>query len=314
MELGEPIKPPGILGREGHSKATCPWHQPGEGGTPEMPEPNPDDDVPDAIPANKGGTLGQNLTGAGEPPPSADSVEICYVKGSQRTYQAGKKRKIIQTYEESSDEEEYALQYAPHHVIPGNESLKNSPVVPYMGVKSSISKYHKSSYIKKGFIGYDVNSADNGVWLPSPYALSNKNGWPAEEGMEVLKRRRGLDFTETEEFKEAYVAATIEACDRQFHMRHVDYSDFVGKALKAIADRLAKMVNGKCPVAADSEEDGKFDPPYGLVGRLNVLSTNLKNHLMLGVWRDPLFTDEMTKAYAQDLKKTKRKLAIKKVL
>jgi hypothetical protein len=316
-QLGESIAPGDLLSDEEHSEKTCPWHQKNQGQGSEMEEPIPDDDAPDAIPANKGGTLGKNLTAAGDTTPDATEVTITYVKGSKLRYKAGRKTKTVQTYKESDEDVPYDLQYAPHHLIPGNESLKNSGVVPFMGDKSSIKKYSNASHIKKNqFIGYDVNSAKNGVWLPSPYALSNKNGWPAEQGMDVLKKRPGIDLSQTEDFKEAYVAESIrQSGNLQFHMRHVDYSDMVRKTLDAIGDKMAGMASGNCPIAAMSaSEDGEFDAPYGLVGRLNVLSANLKRHLIGKIWREPLFTDEMTKKYAQDLRDTKKSLKITKVM
>jgi hypothetical protein len=316
-QLGESIDPEDVLSTEDHNEKTCPWHQKIQGQGSEMEEPIPDDDAPDAIPANEGGKLGKNLTAAGDTTPDAKSVTISYEKGSKLRYKAGRKTKTVQTYHESDDDAEYDLQYAPHHLIPGNESLKNSGVVPFMGDKSSVKKYSGGSHIKKNqFIGYDVNSAKNGVWLPSPYALSNKNGWPAEQGMDVLKRRPNIDLSETEDFKDAYVAASItESGNLQFHMRHVDYSDYVRKTLDAIAEKLAGMASGNCPIAAMSaSEDGQFDAPYGLVGRLNVLSANLKRHLIGKIWREPLFTDELTKKYAQDLRGTKKSLKITKVM
>lgn len=312
MELGEAITIPEFLRDEVHSKNTCPWHASTPGQAKKMEATDPDEDVPNAMPPNDGGKLGKNMKNGKDSPPKADTVSIYYEKGAVLKYKAGKKTKTVQSYSESEEEEIYGLQYAPHHLIPGNESLKGSSVVQYLGDDPTIAEFadDKSSLIKDGFsVDYDVNRSVNGVWLPSPYALSNSNAWPAEPGIEVIKKRRGIDLAkETEAFKAAYVAASIAASGgRQFHMRHNKYSDKVAEILEAIASRLKLMVAGECPIAADNEDDGKFDPPMGLPGRLNVLSGNLRRLLIGGVWRDPMFTDELTREYSEDLKSVRKK-------
>lgn len=114
----------------------------------------------------------------------------------------------------------------------------------------------------------------------------------------------------------AYVAAAIEASGNlQFHMRHVDYSREVKKALNAIGARLRVMAAGACPIAAKSKENGKIDPPMGLTARLNVLSDNLRGLLTGDVWRAPIFTDKLTQQYAEErLTKTSAKGDVKQVL
>ena len=325
MEIGEAVDPPEFVNTDEdlHDESTCPWCQPRQkqGESEELAREDPEDDVVGAVPPNDGGTLGKRMTQAGNPRPEI-VVKIPYQRGSVVRFRSGMKARRFSVYEKRLEDyvEEYDLQYAPHHLIPGNESLKRSEVVPFMGDADSISEYAggQSSKIKEGgFIGYDVNSAPNGEWLPSPYALSMRNDWPAERDVEVLKKRMGLEFREiTEEFKAAYVAAAIEGSGRQFHMRHMKYSDKVRAILKAVAERLALMSeNGICPVAkASKSQDGKFDPPYGLVARLNVLSGNLRRLLTGSIWRPPLYADSRTKEYAQDLAKAKEKFEVEKVV
>ena len=194
MELGEVVTAPGEFTNDVHTEDTCPWHQKAESKKKKMDAMNPDEDAPGAIPPNDGGTLGKNLKAAKDNPPKADSVFVTYKMDQELKYKAGKKEKVVQVYKKAKGdvEEEYDLQYAPHHLIPGNESLKGSAVVPFMGDDDSIEEYAdgQPSRIKEGFaIGYDVNAAKNGVWLPSPYALSNRNEWPAIPGVKVIKKR-----------------------------------------------------------------------------------------------------------------------------
>ncbi len=314
MELGEIISVPDFVSEEKHNKKVCPWHNPNPPGKAKVMDAQEPDEDTNEMPNNLGTKLGKNL---GDRPEGEVWVE--YEQGSVLRFEQGQKNKTVQTYKESDEYiYYYDLQYAPHHLIPGNESLKDSEVVPFLGDEDVIKNFGKTSYIKKGCsVGYDVNHEDNGVWLPSPYALSMKNKWPSSQGIKVIKKRKGVDVAEeAERFIRAYVAAGIEASDnKQFHMRHADYSAEVKKALNAIGDRLLLMVDSSCPIAKDSQEDGKVDPPMGLKARLNVLSNNLERLLTGSLWRAPIFTDELTKQYADErLEKTKKRGRMTKVL
>ncbi len=325
MEIGESISPPKFTIEDDdlHDEKTCPWCQPKkkQGKSQKLQKQSPNTDAVGAIPPNDGGKLGQNLEAAKNIEPR-HTVTISYKRVTPVPFQSGKKKKTknFPVYKKSSSDEDYEVQYAPHHLIPGNGSLKGSAVVPFMGDSDSIDEYSEgqASKIKEdGFIGYDVNAAENGEWLPSPYALSMCNDWPSEKDVQVLKRRRLGDFKGiSEEFKTAYVAAAIETFDRQFHMSHGDYEDKVREILDTVAERLALMSDGGiCPEAQKNKSsDGKFDPPYGLVARLNVLSNNLRRLVIGPLWRPPLYTDGKTKEYAKDLKVTTKKGTIDRVV
>lgn len=313
MEIGEPVAPPSMGVTDKHSESTCPWHAKEEGSAAEMDATDPDEDI-EAMPDNNGGKLGRNMRGkGGTPPPDQDEVKIFYKPGEKVIYQEGLKEKKVQTYENSPIEVVYRLQYAPHHLIPGNESLKDSAVVPFLGATSVITNFNETnaaSRIKDGqSAGYDVNDHANGVWLPSPYALSMRNNWPGAGGVDVLKKRQGFDaqlIKTTEDFHQAYVAASIvvTGSPRQFHMRHEDYSEKVQEILLAIAGRMTAMAAGECPIAsAEKSSDDKVNAPQGLRSRLNVLSANLKGFLCGPLWRSPLFTDKANEKYLEDLKK-----------
>lgn len=324
MEIGEPVEPPDFVSEnsEVHDKDTCPWCQSKmeEGKSEKMEAQDPQADAVGAIPPTDGGKLGRRLRKAKQKKPE-DTIAVVYRKGAPVHYESGKDMKTLTRYEKMADGETvpYRVQYAPHHLIPGNESLDGSTLVPYMGDDNAISEYSggQSSKIKNGgFIGYDVNSAENGEWLPSPYALSMKNDWPAEEDVEVVKRRKGLDLGPvTEAFKAAYVAAAIESSGRQFHMRHKAYSEKVQAILEAMAERLRLFSEqGMCPVAKNGEEDGRFEPPHGLVVRLNVLSSNLRRLVVGRIWRPPMYADGRTEEYAKDLERIKDRAQIERVI
>ncbi|NTX39571.1 hypothetical protein HUA78_34560 [Myxococcus sp. CA033] len=313
MEIGEEVAVSEFVSEELHNEKTCPWHEIGDAHSQKMLLQNPDDDAVGGMAATDGGVLGRKMKAAKNLEPAADKVSLLFKKGEVVTYGTVKRPKLIQTYAEDKEEEEYPLQYAPHHLIPGNESLKGSSVVPFMGDDNCIADYlpdkggpAMSSYIKKGYsIGYDVNAAENGEWLPSPYALSNCNEWPADLGLKYLKKRKDdVLGEETEAFKPAYVAAAIEASGgRQFHMRHKPYSDKARAILQSIGERLAVMATESCSIAMESkaENEDRFAPPLGLTARLNSLSESLRGLLTKSVWRPPLYTDSLTQDYADEM-------------
>ena len=301
---------------EVHSESTCPWHAKDEAASADPMDPQLiDEDAHGPIPANLGKKLGDNLDKAGATAPARKLISIAYRAGAVIGFKHAGKNKRVQHYEHVELElHDYPLQYAPHHLIPGNEALKGSEVLAYMGDASVIKAYQppRASEIKKGkSIGYDVNAADNGVWLPSPYALSMSNQWPSQEGIQALMKRMGqVAVDESESFKAAYVAASIEASGhRQFHMRHEGYSREVKKILNAMADKI-DLLSSKCLVAQGGQADELFDPPAGLKGKINTLASRMRG-LLAGagtqaVWRPPFFTDDLTEQYAQGLKKVKR--------
>lgn len=331
MELGEPIKPSVFVSDdEKHDEKTCPWHEEPKKGAKKMEVQDGDEDASGPMPDNSGKKLGNALGDV----PSGKKVSVYYRQGQVVRYPAGKKKKVIQLYKETVEEEEYDLQYAPHHLIPGNESLKGSRVVAFLGDDDIIENFKlkgkPSSCIKKDMsAGYDVNQAQNGEWLPSPYALSMSNEWPAAEGIEALRKRKENDqeeekkwdevALETEAFKLAYAVDAMNVSPKkQFHMRHKNYSTKVREILDAMGAKLKLYATGLCPVAVEKKDanDGKFDPPGGLSGRLDALSERLRG-LLRGDptgWRNPLFLDELTKQYFVDFKGKRKRMPNLKIM
>jgi hypothetical protein len=329
MQLGESIAVGLFVGANVHSTSTCPWHsdEPPKAAK-VMPKQEGDEDAPSGImPDNSGKKLGTALTQAGNPAPPDKAVEVYYEQDNIFRYPAGKKKKTLQIYRATVDKEEYDLQYAPHHLIPGNESLKGSDVAAFLGADNVITNFklkgEPSSLIKDGkSVGYDVNAASNGEWLPSPYALSMSNEWPAAEGLKALRRRLrdGEDeAAESEAFKMAYAVAAMEVTPRkQFHMRHAEYSTKVREILDAMAAKMEFLVTSKkgCPLAKNEAEDGKFNPPMALAKRLDALSRKLRG-LVSGSptgWRNPLFLDELTQTYFEEFKGKPKKIPNLKVM
>lgn len=140
---------------------------------------------------------------------------------------------------------------AAHHCIPGEASLAKVKTLHMFMRKGG--KLNLASDI-----GYDVNAASNGVWLPGNYAVRpGQHGWT----------RKWSSFDKR--FKDEYAARAVRSARGQFHDAHVSYNTKVRKSLEALVDKLGKPKE-KCPVCG--EKFDKTRPPYGLVGRLNYIS------------------------------------------
>jgi A nuclease family of the HNH/ENDO VII superfamily with conserved AHH len=137
---------------------------------------------------------------------------------------------------------------AAHHLIPGNASLKEVP---------NLLKYMKKGQVVRGDIGYDVNSRENGVWLPGSYAVTARS----------VHDTKWSDYAH----QDSYALAAMKRAGGQFHDAHPRYSLKVKSALNQIADRIKVRHPEKCPGCDETLSD-KARPPYGLVGRLNALS------------------------------------------
>jgi hypothetical protein len=320
-ELGEAVTPPEFLSGLKHDENTCPWHDKSNASAAPMDETEGDDDA--IMPKNLGGKLKTHLLAAGQKPPAADKVNVSYKNlDKSLPYQVIEKGKIKQRLQarfRDSKPKEYSLQYAPHHLIPGNESLKGNPLVAYLGDDEVIKNFKEevsSKIIKGKSVGYDVNRAANGVWLPSPYAVTmGSNLWGAEAGLLALEKAEGAGAVDlVHRFRAAYVAESISVSGgRQFHMRHVDYSKLVKKILEKIAEKLGVFAAGACPLSEEKVQGDKVEPPMGLPGRLDALSGELKTLLIGGIWRPPAFADGLTAEYADTLDEAAATPAVGKV-
>lgn len=154
---------------------------------------------------------------------------------------------------------------AAHHLLPGNASLKKA---------TQLHKYMlwqgKNPLGLVGPIGYDINSADNGVWLPGNYAV--RAGSQFEQNWAQFQRA----------FKDAYARAAMKASGHlQLHDAHPAYNDNVLRALRDVAKKLDALWTdrSKCPLCK-KELVNQNDPPYGLVGRLNMLASQHRRALV----------------------------------
>lgn len=171
------------------------------------------------------------------------------------------------------------VQYTPHHVIPGNEAWPETKLLKWVDKRDGTIVSD---------IGYDVNDESNGIDLPGIHGLGD-----------------GRWTTAGNTFQTRYALAAM-ACSRpqrQFHDRHNAYSDWVVNVLDAIAAKLegedGKALPGCGKDGCGGSKKKPFDPPYGLLGRLDGVTRRLKIRLQGDEtkWEMPIFTSRFALIY-----------------
>ncbi len=150
----------------------------------------------------------------------------------------------------------FAVTTAAHHLIPGHGALTRSTLC-------KAGKYLRTAGTGRGNIGYDVNAAENGAWLPGNYAQR-----PWGQGGAVFAATHGVT-------PDAYATAAM-AVGGQFHDAHAAYSDFVCRGLDRIADKL-DLSRTECPEIPPGSESGNL---HGLIFRLHRVSARLRRMLV----------------------------------
>jgi len=205
VEIGELISTPSLL-QEFSEK--CPFKMDMESGPANAPEQIADDDKDgvQALQANSGGILGQNLEAGtkgvadGGPFPADDFVYRQHANDSKR----GRKTMLRLEAFEAAKGGDFPFTVAAHHLIPGNASLYDGGVglVNYMKDGGKIKSLAGKEYTIKGNIGYDVNGSHNAVWLPGNYAIQTAlparvrkgKSLPARAGTTPISRTTSLRF------------------------------------------------------------------------------------------------------------------------
>ena len=310
MEVGEKIA---VKELETEIKNKCPFKESDEGVDKEEDEGIEDDDGDEVQKEqdNNGGTLGGNLesgrAGAngtvGGPYEPTDYL----IKSPQ------KKPRVLVPESDDVEADDYPVTVAAHHLVPGNAALGQSTLYDFLGPcgsgvlkddgavrkRKNISTGGKTYEIKK-LIGYNVNGAHNGVWLPGNYAIrkyqpKKKKRAAIPNTSPVGGAKGGQNWGDLSEkfddWKFNYVAAATKVAGGQFHDTHEYYSERVLKLLSKMAIVLQSHLNGgKCDCCAKE----KLPPPFTVKKRLYELSKFLRVQVTGGVskWKDPWFTSD----------------------
>lgn len=162
---------------------------------------------------------------------------------------------------------------AAHHAIPGKASLKESELF-----KSN--KYIWKDKTANGNIGYNINSAPNGIWLPGNYAVRPWSSKPPNKQRE-------------------YALKAIDAWQCQFHDAHRQYSIEVTGVLNKLFDKLEDEETLWCPKKKKDPSPEERQNMYSLVARLHTVSGRMKRMLRLPVsnWRQNIFTSRFDQEY-----------------
>lgn len=282
-ELAEPIAI-GMLAEE--VAAECPFADPAQGTDDLEGEDIAKDDAPAATATqeNDGGVLGKNLlsgspgkdgtVGGPCPPPTLTA------DARLDTARSGRRVRVPGTA--AVAEGVYGFTVAAHHLIPGEAALAPSKLKPLMTKGESVEVItsggaKKQKKIRK-HIGYNVNGAHNGVWLPGNYYIRATTSPHAGKSWSDL----GND-----PWCLNYVAAVSMAAGGQIHDAHTKYSAAVEELLNKIAAVLVQHECDKCQ-ASD------VNPPFQVKARLYALSGFLKTQVCAApmAWKRPWFTSD----------------------
>lgn len=284
MELAESVA---IGGLDSEIKIKCPFPKEEVDGVDEEENEGLSQDDTDAAKsqqANNGGTLGQNLIDASPgksgtvggpfPPPETKSSP------RKDTLRAGVW--VIVLGVPGIDTDYYPFILAAHHLIPGVASLENSTLKNYMTQGKTVTANSTKGKVKRKIskhIGYNVNGAHNGVWLPGNYAIRRKASPTSETWSKLYESNR--------DWCTNYVASVSKVGGGQFHDAHTVYSEEVEKILNKMAGILATHVCEEC-------NSDTINPPFLIKQRLYKLSTNLRTRLTCAPssWTRPWFTSD----------------------
>jgi hypothetical protein len=278
MDFGESAF--GVVANIG--KVKCPFKVTGPEVSKIEPENPPNDDKPAArrIQENNGGTLGDNLN---KTSPDCDGAKgtVNDVKRPPKRRKKDPKRdsstdkKLVVRVKTNGKLEDFPFKVAAHHLIPGNAALKNAQELrKFMEKGKKITTVKGRKYSIKEHIGYNINGAHNGVWLPGNYGI--------RKGSSPKKRTSwgGLaNDPKWEAWCYEYMIKCTTAANGQFHDSHPTYSENVMEVLEKIADKLGSHLDDCNDCKGNA--GGKIYPPYFLKNWLYAFSGGLRTKCKL---------------------------------
>lgn len=252
---------------------------------------NDDRDSAKFIQENSGGTLGKNLTNASHG--KAGTINKLYPANKTTgepavdTKRAGIKVKVKETADIAA--KQFPFTVAAHHLIPGNASLaaKACNLYKYMVKGKTVKSKSGKSWKIKANIGYNVNGAHNGVWLPGNYGI--------RKGTSPIKKKKWGDLVNSHtDWCLNYVVAVTKKNGAQFHDSHAEYSKAVLKLLNAISEALLGHQIG----CTDCKKKDEVPPPYRIKTRLYNLSQYFKSQVKSGpvAWKLPWIASDKWKS------------------
>lgn len=245
---------------------------------------------------NNGGTLGENLidgkpgakgTVAGPFPP--DSYLVKESASDSKPDRGSVHIKVIGT--EEFDHDVYPFVMAAHHLIPGEAALAKCRLKKYMTKGETVKNANGRSWQIECHIGYNVNGAHNGIWLPGNYAIRTPSIPPKvwHKSPDVSKSWSDLG---SNKWCMHYVASVAKKTGRQFHDAHTEYNNAVKKLLNKIATKL--YAHQQSCDECKKKNNSKIAPPYIVKQRLYMLSAFLRRQLVGSPiqWKRPWYASD----------------------
>jgi hypothetical protein len=246
--------------------------------------------------------LDRNLKASGELTSDSDVGTVYPLPGG------GEPHRGWQCAPEVLEEIAVEVRPTPHHLIPGNDAM----------AKSTLEDWTCASKGKiKEDIGYSIDCAQNGIWLPHLPHIH----WTRM--MDKAKKLRFSDVFGTWGDLPASRQETIgyfimgetwlqmHYTDHDDPYEHVDddenYNDEAKDRCNQLGDLMTAFWGPHCPESND-ESDGKYFPPYGLVQRINAQSNYMRKRItgrptFWRSWVSPIAQD-----YSEDLKQDRVRL------
>ena len=208
-------------------------------------------------------------------------------EGKRVTTQAppGESEFVIDQSIELTSGDTLPVKFAAHHLIPGDASWP----------KSNLSQWiDKRGGKVDGDVGYNVNRASNGIWLPGNYAFRKDGPSWSERG----KVDKGFQWL--------YASEVMGAFKRQFHDSHVAYSEAVLGLLNKVATKVGVHCGGNkgCDAKDCPAKAGGRPPPYGVLDRIASIESRLRARLTgaQAGWKGPFITSSFALMHARSLK------------
>jgi len=177
---------------------------------------------------------------------------------------------------------------AAHHLIPGKGALAVSQLKPFMTAGANVTTESGKSWKIACHIGYNVNGAHNGIWLPGNYAIRTptKNWYKSPDASKKWSELGDHPWCIN------YVAAVSKVTQRQFHDAHKKYNEAVEELLNKIATKLYAHQDS-CEECA-KKMNGKITPPYFIKQRLYNISNYLQRQLsgFPSDWKRPWYASD----------------------
>lgn len=182
-----------------------------------------------------------------------------------------------------------------HHLICGNEVMKEEgEIEKYLIHTSKKTSQGSAGFLDPNDVGYDINNAKNGIWLPSvPDIFRKADGepdfWWGDQSDWNRKNPTLLSRVSIGEWQRGDAAFIVmEAVKRQFHKGpHEDVGDATNNYVVMAISRLRQVTvflehfAENCPMENDGSKRKQppYVPPYGIIALLDLLSKSLAKEL-----------------------------------